>query len=82
MTINHHGTCMVKNEIIQGSVAGHLLFLIHINDLDKGMIYLISRFISDLKLTYFVKSIEGYGKCQNDFKKNFLDLKMADELQQ
>ena len=49
----------VKSRVPQGSVLGPLLFLLYINDLDKGINSKISKFADDTKLAAVVSKNEG-----------------------
>ena len=57
---------MVKSWVPQGSVLGPLLFLIYINDLDKGLKCKVSKFADDAKVVTSVRNNDGCIKLQGD----------------
>ncbi|KAL7631154.1 UNVERIFIED_CONTAM: hypothetical protein RMT77_018543 [Armadillidium vulgare] len=56
----------VKSGVPQGSVLGPLLFLIYINDLDKGLKCKVSKFADDTKVVTSVRNNDGCIKLQGD----------------
>ena len=59
----------VTSGVPQGSVLGPLLFLIHINDLDIGIVSKMSKFADDTKLCYRARNTDGKMELQEDINK-------------
>ena len=53
----------------QGSVLGHILFLVYINDLEEGVTGKILKFADDTKLFRKVKEIGDKHNLQDDIDK-------------
>ncbi len=53
----------------QGSVLGHVLFILYIRDIDLGLINLISKFADDTKTGNAVHSEGDRGSLVEDFRK-------------
>ena len=56
----------VTSDVLQGSVLGHLLFVIYINDLEENIAGLISKFVDDTKIGGVVDSDEDCQRIQQD----------------
>ena len=67
------GLAEIKCGVPQGSVLGHLLFLLHINDLNQAIKFCkVHHFADDTNLLYLGKSIKKLNKLVNYDLKNLL----------
>ena len=56
----------VSSGVPQGSVLGHLLFVLHINDIDDHVVSKLSKFADDTKLFKAVTSVHDVDVMKND----------------
>ena len=68
MVLNGEGSkwVQVRSGVPQGSVLGLLLFLIFINDIDRGVASKILKFADDTKLCLAVGSLNGIKTLKKD----------------
>ena len=59
----------VTSGVPQGSVLGPLLFIIYVNDIDIGLLSVISKFADDIKLGANVKDPEGVEQLRMDLNR-------------
>jgi len=72
MGMHKVGWISVWSGIMQGSVLGHQLFLIFINDLDKGINSNILKFADDTKISKEVRNSIDCNQLQGDLDKSVL----------
>ena len=75
VSINGYGSGLaeIKCGVPQGSVLGHLLFLLHINDLNQAIKFCkVHHFADDTNLLYLGRSIKKLNKLVNYDLKNML----------